>query len=114
MSRLTIEQQSYLLFRRIKIGSWESLPRDGAHIHEEPNSLSNSIFLKLHSSQVLLFEVKGLENGFYRLNMAEISKQRPKDFFIEKSQFENRATGEWIILSLVLYVPFVLWNLITK
>lgn len=113
MKLLTDKQKQFLSRREIKVGSFYSFPAFGFDFYAEPNyssgaRMDTNPFTK--SLQNEFFVVKEIINGeFCRGNF----QYRPKgyDFYITHEQLSKRDSMPKLLLSILLFIPFFIYNL---
>lgn len=113
---LTTGQRSFLVKVKIKEGGLYMFPRYGFNAYEKPeyrtgewldtNPFTNS----LDGEMFLVTEIT--DNGFVKGNFA--SGGRGRDFYMLINELETRGLLTMIILTVLLYIPFVLYNYFTK
>lgn len=114
MNLLTKKQKQFLSRREIKVGGFYSFPTFGFDVYAEPNyssggRLDTNPFTKSLASE--FFVVKEIKDDFCRGNFQNRPKGR--DFYITKEQLSHRDSFVKLLLSLLLFIPFFVYNLFT-
>lgn len=110
MKLLTTEQKNWLLTKNIKVGSFYMFPRFGFNIYEYPNSKSINIDTNpfTRSLDHEYFNVKEKRDSFVRGNF--LNKPHRVDFWMKEDELSNRGLFESLILLIISFVPFVIYN----
>jgi len=112
MKFLTKSQKQFLSRREIKVGGFYPFPAFGFKFYAEPNyssgaSMDTNPFTKSLAHE--FFVVKEITGDFCRGNFQ--SRAKGSDFYLDKEELSMRSGIEKLLLSLLLFIPFFVYNL---
>jgi hypothetical protein len=114
MKYLTDKQKEFLFERTVKIGSRCMFPRFGFNVYATP-SIEHGEYMDTNpftkSLDKELFIVNDIVDGFCKGNFADSPKT--SDFYLLKTDLTNRGLIEYLLLRVILWVPFVIRNKLT-
>lgn len=113
--KLTPSQRFFLVRRRIEVGEAYPLPRWGFSVYSGP-SFGDRGFIDTNpftrSLDHDLAEVKEIKGPFVRINL--LRNPVPYDFWMEGEELSRRDVIESLLLTLLCYVPMLVWNLVRR
>jgi hypothetical protein len=112
MKFLTKSQKQFLSRREIKVGGFYPFPAFGFKFYAEPNyssgaSMDTNPFTKSLAHE--FFVVKEITGDFCRGNFQ--SRAKGSDFYMVKEELSMRSGIEKLLLSLLLFITFFVYNL---
>lgn len=115
MKFLTNKQKLFLSRREIKVGGFYSFPTFGFDIYAEPNyssgkTLDTNPFTKSLAGEFFIVN-EIIDDDFCKGNFQHRPKGR--DFYITVEQLSKRDSFVILLLSVLLFIPFFVYNLFT-
>lgn len=109
---LSYEQRQFIVNKKIKLGSIQMLPRYGFNVYSDSQGSNKHRFDTnpfTKSLDHVLVKVVEFDNGYAKLSIVDSRRPVP-EFWVSVSELETREVLSSLILGLVCYIPFVLYN----
>ncbi len=116
MQFLSEKQKAFLIKKEIKAGQAYSFPSFGFNVYEKPSYASDQNYLDTNpftkSLEGELCDVKGITDGFCRVNFTR--RPQSPDFYMRIEELQYRNIFEVCVLFVITIIPFLIYNLFTR